>query len=121
MKRLLIDVDSTLCETRKEHEHYSDVIPKKGAIETLKDWKARGYYIMIYTSRNMSKYNNNIGLIVANQAPILQEWLKKHEIPYDELHFGKPLSDVIIDDKAIRYENNWEETKKLVESVLENS
>lgn len=119
MKRILIDVDGTLCETRQPHECYKNVKIKEGAAEALKEWKAQGHYIIIYTARNMGKYNNNIGLIIANQAPILQEWLKRHEIPYDELHFGKPLADVFIDDRAVRFDDSWENIKEKVDSILE--
>ena len=49
------------------------------------------------------------------------EWLEKHDIPYDEIHFGKPWCGVngfYIDDKAVRpkefLENSYEEILKLI-------
>ena len=68
------------------------------------------------TARNMATHNNNLGKIIANQAPIVFEWLKKHEIPYDEIHFGKPLADFYIDDKAIRLED-WEILNQTIRSL----
>ena len=49
--RFCFDLDGTLCYTRKEDEHYSDVEPIPGAIETVQRLKAEGHYIIIMTAR----------------------------------------------------------------------
>ena len=59
----------------------------------------------------MATYNNNIGKVIANQSKIVIDWLDKYGVPYDELHFGKPVADYYVDDKAVRLEN-WENFKK---------
>jgi len=59
----------------------------------------------------MVTYNNNLGKILAVQAPIVIDWLKKYNIPYDELLFGKPHADYFIDDKGITF-TNFETLKK---------
>jgi capsule biosynthesis phosphatase len=112
--RFCVDLDGTICYTKKEGECYSDVEPIPGSIETLQTLRKNGHYIIIYTARNMITYNNNIGKIIANQSSVVIEWLKKHNIPYDELHFGKPVADYYIDDKAVKFEN-WNDIKKLGE------
>jgi len=53
----------------------------------------------------MKTHNNSVGLINAKTLPIIIEWLNRHEIPYDEIHVGKPWcgsEGFYIDDKAIR-------------------
>ncbi len=53
----------------------------------------------------MRTYKGNLGLINANTAKVLFEWLSDHCVPYDEIYFGKPWcgkSGFYIDDKAIR-------------------
>ena len=70
-------------------------------------------YIIIICKHISSSHNNNVGKIIANQSPIVLEWLNKHQIPYDEIHFGKPLADFYIDDKAIRL-TNWENFNKQI-------
>lgn len=107
MKRYCFDLDGTICYTKLPDEEYINVKPIPGAVEYLQKLKADGNYIIIHTARNMKTYNNNIGQIIANQSSVVIEWLKKHEIPFDELHFGKPLADFYIDDKAIRFES-WD-------------
>ena len=100
--KFCFDLDGTLCYTRQEGEHYRDVKPIPGAIETLQRLKKEGHYIIILTARNMVTHNSNMGKIIAHQSPIVIEWLNRHRIPYDELHFGKPVADYYVDDKAVR-------------------
>jgi capsule biosynthesis phosphatase len=53
----------------------------------------------------MHTYEGNIGRIMRHTAPVLVEWLARNEIPYDELHFGKPWrghNGFYVDDRAIR-------------------
>jgi len=105
--RICIDLDGTICETRKSNESYSDVKPIKNAIIAIKKLKKKGHTIIIYTSRHMKTCNNNIGRITALQGKIIFEWLDKYEIPYDEINFGKPLADIYIDDKSIKF-TSWQ-------------
>ena len=114
--KFCFDLDGTICYTKKKDESYLEVKPIPGAVSTLKRLKKEGHYIIIMTARNMATHSNNLGKIIANQAPIVFEWLKKHEIPYDEIHFGKPLADFYIDDKAIRLEN-WELLNQTISSL----
>lgn len=53
----------------------------------------------------MKSYDGNIGQIMKNTAPVLIQWLSDHEVPYDEIHFGKPwcgAEEYYVDDRAIR-------------------
>jgi capsule biosynthesis phosphatase len=106
--RFCFDVDGTIAELKKEGEQYQDVLPKKGAVETLKKLKEDGHYIILHTARNMQTYSGNVGKVISVQSPILFEWLKKYDVPYDEVYFGKPSADFYVDDKAIRM-NEWED------------
>jgi capsule biosynthesis phosphatase len=106
--RLCIDLDGTICYTKKDNQKYSEVKPKNGAIDVLKQLKREGHYIIIDTARHMKTCNHNVGQVIAKQGKTLFEWLDKWEIPYDEVHFGKPLADVYIDDKGLEF-NNWEQ------------
>ena len=53
----------------------------------------------------MRTYDGNIGKINANTAKVLFDWLEKYQVPYDEIHFGKPWcgkNGFYIDDKTVR-------------------
>lgn len=102
---VVIDVDQTLTTGKLEGITYADVglaVPVKARLLEL---KAKGYWIILTTSRNMLTYEGNIGQIIKHTAPVLLKWLAEHEIPYDEIHFGKPWcgdDGFYVDDRAIR-------------------
>jgi capsule biosynthesis phosphatase len=104
-KCIVMDVDGTMCAIKKPGEHYLDLRPDARVIQRLKEYRDAGFYIILCTSRNMRTYEANIGLINANTAKLLFNWLERHQIPYDEIHFGKPWAGeggFYVDDKAIR-------------------
>jgi len=39
----------------------------------------------------------------------VEDWLKKYEIPYDEIRYGKPPACFIIDDRAVHH-TGWRDT-----------
>lgn len=104
-KVVVIDVDGTLADRRGAGQSYADVSPMTGVVQKVRSLKKQGYWIILYTSRNMRTHDGNIGKIMRHTAPVLVEWLARHEIPYDELHFGKPWcghDGFYVDDRAIR-------------------
>jgi capsule biosynthesis phosphatase len=104
-KVIVIDVDGTLADRRGAGQSYADVSALPSVVQKLRSLKKQGYWIILYTSRNMRTHDGNIGRIMRHTAPVLIEWLDRHEIPYDELHFGKPWcghDGFYVDDRAIR-------------------
>lgn len=104
-KVVVIDVDGTLAGPRGPGQSYAEVKPLPRVVQRIRSLKKQGYWVILYTSRNMRTYGGNIGRIMCHTAPVLVEWLARHEIPYDELHFGKPWcghDGFYVDDRAIR-------------------
>jgi capsule biosynthesis phosphatase len=69
----------------------------------------------------MRTYKNDIGKIMANTVPVLIEWLKKHNIPYDELYVGKPwcgYNGFYVDDKTIRPQEFLEMSYEQIQETL---
>jgi capsule biosynthesis phosphatase len=106
--KICIDVDGVLCELRRPDQAYADVEPLPGAVEKLKSLKQAGHYLILCTARHMATCQSNVGLVVARQGKTLLDWLARHEIPYDELWFGKPHADVYIDDNGYRF-TSWKD------------
>ena len=103
MKRLIFDLDDTLCTT--QNGDYANAQPITEVVEKLREYHRQGFTIVINTSRNMRTYQGNIGAINKNTLPIITEWLDRHDIPYHELYVGKPwcgFEGFYVDDKAIR-------------------
>lgn len=102
---IVMDVDGTLCPVKQENERYSDLEPIAAIVDKLKWYESQGFYIILYSSRNMNSHDGNVGRIVATTGKQMMEWLDRHKIPYDELHLGKPWpgrGGFYVDDKAIR-------------------
>jgi len=105
MKRLVFDLDGTITIDDTNQPQYLSKLPNIEVIERIREYKSLGFEIIIMTARNMKTHNNSIGLINAKTLPIIIEWLKNHEVPYDEIHVGKPwcgTEGFYVDDKAIR-------------------
>jgi capsule biosynthesis phosphatase len=104
-KCLVLDVDGTLCRLKSKDQDYADLDPIPEMIEKVRGYKAAGFHIILSTARNMRTYDGNIGKINANTTKVLLEWLERHDIPFDELHVGKPWAGkggFYVDDRAIR-------------------
>ena len=84
-------VDGTLCPIKKKDERYEDLVPYSAMVERLRYYKEKGAKIILYTSRNMNSFNGNLGLINKHTAAVLSEWLRKWDIPYDEIVYGRDI------------------------------
>ncbi len=105
--RICIDLDGVICRLRRPGQVYAELEPVPGALEKLRALKAAGHYLIIYTARHMKTCEGNVGRVIARQGAVTLNWLAKHGIEYDEIHFGKPHAQVYIDDNALRF-TSWE-------------
>ena len=104
MKRLVFDLDGTLTHDDKA-VGYAERAPNLAVVEKLRAYHAEGFEIVICSARNMQTYAGQVGKINANTLPVILDWLARHDIPYDELHVGKPWcgeDGFYVDDKAVR-------------------
>lgn len=121
---LIFDVDGTLCPIKCKGERYEDLVPNCKMVEKLKYYKENGAKIVLFSSRNMNTYKGNLGLINANTAVIMREWLKKWEIPYDEILFGKPWPGhrgLYVDDRSVRPDEFLNHTFEELEEICNAS
>ena len=104
MKRLVFDLDGVLTIDDPSKD-YADREPNLAVIEALRRYQAEGFEIVVCSARNMRTFAGQIGKINANTLPVILDWLARHQIPYDEIHIGKPwcgTEGFYVDDKAIR-------------------
>ena len=121
---LIFDVDGTLCPIKAKDDEYSSLIPDEEMIKKLKSYKEKGAKIVLFSSRNMKTYEGNLGLINANTSIVMQEWLKKWDIPYDEIYFGKPWPGhrgLYIDDRAVRPDEFLQHSFEELEEICKKS
>ena len=99
--QIIIDMDGTICT---EERTYSRCLatPKADAVESINGMYDAGHTIIIYSARTWMEFE------------MTTAWLKDHGVKYHQLVMGKPIGDVWIDDRAMRFEDNWKEiTEKL--------
>ncbi len=87
--------------------------PVPGAKEAMERLKEAGHTLYIFSTRSNKIFRKN-DPVDHNKA--MKAWMEKHEIPFDKIWtFGKPMADIFIDDRAIGFRGDWEETVKEVE------
>lgn len=103
-KIYVFDLDHTICipqdfdDTARRYGQAEPIIEMIEFIQDLHRWKHR---IIIHTARRMLTHKGNLLMIEQDVGEVTRQWLKEHNVPYDELIFGKPYGDFYIDDKAI--------------------
>lgn len=115
--KIAIDFDGVLHGYSKGYqdgEIYDPPVP--GAAEAMKKMKEQGHYLYIFTTRTnkifKKKGDDKDEKYQENQ---IKEWMAKHDIPYDKIWtFGKPMADLFIDDRAINFAGNWDDTIETV-------
>jgi len=120
MKRLVFDLDGVLT-IDDPGRSYADREPNLPVIEKLRDYRAQGFEIVICSARNMRTFGGQIGKINANTLPVIIDWLRRHDVPFDEIHVGKPwcgTEGFYVDDRAVRpsefVQLNLEEIQALI-------
>ena len=101
----IFDIDGTMCPIKGPGEKYEDMVPYKEMVDKIREYKEQGARIVLFTSRNMNTYNGNIGMINANTARVILDWLEKWQIPFDEIFYGKPWpghNGFYVDDRTVR-------------------
>jgi hypothetical protein len=128
-RMICVDFDGTLCNFA-----YPGIgEPKAGAREALIRLRSLGYRIHIYSCRTCHWYPD-IFLTTPEEiarstferkvAREMIEWLDQHDMPYDSIDdgsLGKPVADYYIDDKGIRFDDNWEKVAAAIELVTRGS
>ena len=94
-KIFIIDIDGTLTIEADGYgdEIYANRSPKWEMISDVRHLYQAGHRIILWTARFFP------------DKQITENWLKEHNVPYHELHLGKPQYCVWIDDKAVHPDN----------------
>lgn len=103
--RIVFDVDDTICSNVRrlsydKCEPNTEVINK---INHLHD--DLGFQIVLYTARGMVSCGGDMERILRKNKDVLEDWLERHDVHYDELVFGKPIADLYVDDRCIDVED----------------
>ena len=104
--RIIIDFDNTIA---KAHNYPGMGQPMHGVREALEALREAGHTIAIHSCRMSEDVYDSAHKRNAQRLSIAA-YLLRHSIPYDEIiNYSKPVGDVYIDDKALRFEGNWDD------------
>ena len=103
--RIVFDLDGVICELKKPNESYGEVKPKLDVIKLVNELHSNGDHIIIHTGRHMRTCNGNVDEVIKKVGKITKDWLKKNNVKYDELIFGKPHADMYIDDLGLSFDS----------------
>jgi len=100
---MVVDLDNTIT-IEEPGTPYEDKQPNLPVIEKMRELAGAGCRLIIYSSRRMETFSSDEARVVADIAETTTRWLKRHEVPYHGLRFGKPYArnGLYVDDKAIR-------------------
>ena len=68
---------------------------------------SEGYVIKIFTARFMGRNNDNVHKAKKKASKLTFNQLKKWNLKYHKLIFGKPSFDLYVDDKSLFFKKNW--------------
>jgi uncharacterized HAD superfamily protein len=94
--QIIIDLDGTICTEEKTFSR-SLAVPKKDAVKSVNALYDAGHTIIIYSARTWMEFE------------MTTAWLKQQGIKYHQLLLGKPIGDLWIDDRAMAFQDNWED------------
>ncbi len=85
--KVLFDLDGTLAQGKWPIRRVIGE-PISAGVAYLRHYAALGYGICIYTSRPWA------------DEEAIWDWVVEHDLPVDEVVCGKPLADLMVDDRA---------------------
>ena len=86
-------MDGVICKEERTFDRpLADPIP--GAVDSVNFIHGSGHTVIIWTARGWEQYRTT------------EDWLNRHGFSYDVLLMGKPIVDLFIDDRAVRF-NVW--------------
>lgn len=98
--RLAFDIDGTICNNT--NGKYPEAKPHQGMIELINQLYDEGHYIIFHTARGMGYCKGIPNQAATKWYALTQSQLEEWGVKYHELHLGKILADVYIDDRAFR-------------------
>lgn len=101
--QIIIDLDGTIFSEERTFSR-SLAKPLRGAVRSINALYKEGHRIILYSSRSWQEYE------------MTEHWLRHFKVKYHQLYMGKPVGDVWIDDRALRFEN-WTTTIQKIKNL----
>ena len=102
-KTYILEIDGIICNTHGND--YENAQPFLQRIEKINKLHDQGNKIIFHTCRGMTLFNNNRFNAEHEFWSFTYKQLKKWNVKFDHLYFGKPCGDFFVENKATKYEN----------------
>ncbi len=91
---ILIDIDGTVCTEESPFDRPL-ARPLPGAVEGVNQLVDEGHTVVFWTGRGWDQYR------------VTKNWLDDHGFKYAQILMGKPIANLIIDDRARQF-TGWD-------------
>jgi hypothetical protein len=102
-KKIAIDFDGCIHDWKNKLEGHKMGQPINGVEQALRDFQQLEFQIIIYSVWGMPENEH-----------IIKDWMDFYGLPFDRITNLKPNADFYIDDKALRFEGQWEPIVSIV-------
>lgn len=121
----IMDIDGTICQAILQEDgtyDYPNAVPYYRVIERVNELYDSGNTIILSTSRGMRTYSGNLKKIKENVLPVLEEWLKRHEVKYHKIHIGKPWGEnpVYVDNRNLSLKSFTHDNPEFFENIIKS-
>ena len=103
--KICFDIDGVICVTK--NNDYKSSKPLKKNIKLINSLFDKNFEIILFTARFMGRNKDQISKAKKQGYIFTKNQLKKWNLKYDKLFFGKPSFDLFVDDKSIFFKKNW--------------
>lgn len=110
------DLDGVLCN--QTAGDYENAAPNPAAIAIANELHDRGVRIIIHTSRFMGRAGGDPVEARRYGFAFTTEQLSRWGVRYHELVMGKPRYDVVVDDRAVFFEDDWAKIGEALSRVV---
>ena len=102
-RTLVVDLDGTLT-IDDPGRSYAEKLPNMEVVRKVREYAEKGYEIVVHSSRRMLTHGGDEARVLADIGATTLDWLKRHNIPFHGVRFGKPFANeaFYVDDKAVR-------------------
>jgi hydroxymethylpyrimidine pyrophosphatase-like HAD family hydrolase len=87
---IFVDMDGTICQELSPFDRPL-AKPLAGALDGVNKLVAEGHTVVIWTARGWDQYR------------VTKKWLDDHGFQYAQILMGKPIANLIIDDRARQF------------------
>lgn len=113
--RLVFDIDGTICNNSNGGYDTDKCQPYQEMINMVNRFYDEGHYIIFHTARGMGFGDHIPGKAFTKWYAHTFNQLKGWGVKFNELHLGKILGDVYIDDRGFRINADGSSVKELEE------